>query len=137
MTPALSSPDNARTSQEAVAQTLRDMYAALAVDDMMRFKSIVTDDFYAFDAGRRFEGVALAQLVIDAHKAGRQFAWTVNDPDVRLHGDSAWIAYVNTGSVGDALKATLVTWLESAMLRFEHGRWRIAFFHSSRAQPPV
>ena len=102
---------------------------------MARFKSIVTDDFYSFDVGRRFDGGALAQLVIDGHKAGKKFVWTVNDPDVRINGDTAWIAYVNTGSVADAEKITPVTWLESAMLVRNSGRWRIAFFHSTRAQP--
>ena len=135
MTPTMAASDNTGTSQDDVAGTLRDMYAALSADDMAHFKAIVTDDFYAFDVGRRFDGGALAQLVIDAHKAGKHFVWTVNDPDVRISGDTAWIAYVNTGSVGDATKVTPVTWLESAMLRREGGRWRIAFFHSTRAQP--
>jgi len=120
-------------AQDEVAATLRDMYASLSADDMARFQSIVTDNFYSFDVGRRFDGGALAQLIIDAHKAGKRFVWTVNDPDVRITGDTAWIAYVNHGSVADASGVTPVTWLESAMLRREAGRWRIAFFHSTRA----
>jgi ketosteroid isomerase-like protein len=135
MTSAKAASDNTQAARDAVAQTLRDMYAALSADDMAKFKSIVTDDFYAYDIGRRFDGGALAQLVIDGHKAGKHFVWTVNDPDVRINGDTAWIAYVNKGSVGDAEKVTPVTWLESAMLVRDGGRWRIAFFHSTRAQP--
>jgi ketosteroid isomerase-like protein len=135
MTSAMAAPDTTQASRDAVAETLREMYAALSADDMAKFKSIVTEDFYAYDIGRRFDGGALAQLVIDGHKAGKRFVWTVNEPDVRINGDTAWIAYVNTGSVGDAEKVTPVTWLESAMLVRDGGRWRIAFFHSTRAQP--
>ena len=135
MTQATAAPDYSQASSDAVAQTLRDMYAALAADDMAKFESIVTDDFYAYDLGRRYDGTALALMVMGVHKEGKKFVWTVNHPDVRIDGNTAWIAYVNTGSVGDASKATPVTWLESAMLRREGDRWRIAFFHSSRAQP--
>ncbi|MBL8780500.1 MAG: nuclear transport factor 2 family protein [Alphaproteobacteria bacterium] len=120
---------------DAVAETMRDMYAALSADDEARLKTIVTADFYSFDAGKRFDGPALAALVRNAHKAGKTFVWTVNEPDVRMQCDWAWITYTNRGSVTDASATTPVTWLESAVLRFETGRWRIAFFHSSRAAP--
>jgi hypothetical protein len=125
----------AARSGDAVAETMREMYAALSTDDEARLKTIFTADFYSFDAGKRFNGPALAALVKDAHKAGKTFVWTVNEPDVRVQCDWAWIAYVNRGSVTDASGAAQVTWLESAVLRFETGRWRIAFFHSSRAAP--
>jgi hypothetical protein len=121
-------------SGDAVAETMREMYAALSADDEARLKTIFTADFYSF-GGKRFDGPALAGLVKDAHKAGKTFVWTVNEPDVRVQCDWAWIAYVNRGSVTDKAGATPVTWLESAVLRFETGRWRIAFFHSSRAAP--
>jgi hypothetical protein len=49
-----------------------------------------------------------------------------------MHGDLAWITYVNRGSVGDAAGVTPVTWLESAVLRHDGRRWRIRFFHSTR-----
>jgi ketosteroid isomerase-like protein len=125
----------ATRSADAVTETMRDMYAALSAGDDARLTSIFTSDFYSFDAGKRFDGPALAALVKDAHKAGKKYVWTVNEPDVHVQCDGAWIAYVNRGSVTDASGATPVTWLESAVLRFETGRWRIAFFHSSRAAP--
>jgi ketosteroid isomerase-like protein len=135
MTSAMAATDDTQASRDAVANTLRDMYAALSADDMAKFKSIVTDDFYAYDLGRRYDGAALALLVMGLHKEGKKLVWTVNKPDVHIDGNTACIAYVNTGSVGDATTVTPMTWLESAMLRRDGGRWRIAFFHSTRAQP--
>ena len=123
------------TSKDAVAEAMREMYAALSIDDAEKLNSVFTSDFRAFDGGRRYDGPALLKLVVDAHKAGKRFVWTVNEPDVRIEGDMAFISYVNTGSVGDATSVTPVTWYESAMLRLDGGRWRIAFFHSSRAAP--
>jgi ketosteroid isomerase-like protein len=115
-----------------VAETMRAMYAAAAIDDEARLKEIFADDFYAFDLGKRFDGMALAQLIKAAHAAGRTFVWTVKDPETHMHGDLAWITYVNRGSVGDAAGVTPVTWLESAVLRHDGRRWRIRFFHSTR-----
>ena len=117
----------------AVAETLREMYAAVATQDRAHLATIFTPGFYAFDLGKRFDGMALVDLIEAAMAAGRRFVWTVNEPDVRIFGDRAWIAYVNRGSVGDADSTTPVTWLESAMLVRVDSRWRIEFFHSTRA----
>lgn len=119
----------------AVAGAVREMFAALAVDDLARMRRVLAPGFYAYDAGRRFDGPALSELVAAAHKAGKRFVWTVQEPDIRIDCDRAWIAYLNRGSVGDAAATRLVTWLESAVLRHRDGRWRIEFFHSSRAAP--
>ncbi|MEQ1756598.1 MAG: nuclear transport factor 2 family protein [Micropepsaceae bacterium] len=135
VTPASATSQPAVQSPDAVAEAMRDMYAALTTDDTARLKTIFTEDFYAFDGGRRFDRETLARLIIDAHKAGKSFVWNVIETDVHIQGAWAWIAYVNKGSVSDASGVKPVTWLESAVLRFEDGRWRIAFFHSTRMPP--
>ena len=120
--------------REDVAATVRAMYAAASTDDLATLKEIFTEDFYAFDLGKRFDGMALADLIKGAHAAGTTFAWTVNDPETHVIGDWAWITYVNRGSVTNASGVTPVTWLESAVLVRNSGRWRIRFFHSTRAR---
>jgi ketosteroid isomerase-like protein len=122
-------------SEQAVVETIRAMYAAAAVDDDAALARIFTADFYAFDLGKRFQGMALAELIKTAHAAGKRFVWTVTEPDVHVVGDLAWLSFVNSGSVGDAAGTAPVTWLESAVLRFEEGRWRVQFFHSTRVPP--
>jgi len=118
---------------DVIADTLRAMYAAVRVMDRTRLETeIFAPGFYAYDLGKRFDGMELVDLIEGAMAQGRRFVWTINEPDVRVFGDRAWIAYVNRGSVGDAETATPVTWLESAMLVRLDGRWRIEFFHSTR-----
>lgn len=125
----------APTAPESVAETMRDMYAALMVDDDAKLQKNFAPDFYAIDGGKPFDGASLARLVKDAHKGGSTFVWTVNEPKVHLQCDWAWITYINRGSITDASGTKPVTWLESAILRYDTDRWRIAFFHSSRAAP--
>jgi ketosteroid isomerase-like protein len=115
-----------------VAETVRGMFAAAATDDVAKFRATVAPDFYAFDAGGRFTGDALMDLIKAAHAAGKVYVWTVNDPEVHLQGDIAWVTYVNRGSIKDASGTKEVSWLESAVLQRTGGRWLIQFFHSTR-----
>lgn len=70
-------------------------------------------------------------LIKKAHAAGMVFAWQVTEPEVHVGGGTAWITYVNRGSVKDSSGTKEATWLESAVLQKENGRWRIAFLHST------
>ncbi len=125
--------DPAIADKAQVTETVRSMFAALAANDATKFRAVTTPDFYAFDVGKRFTGDALLELVKTAHAAGKVYVWTVNDADVHISGDIAWIAYINRGSIKDASGTENVIWLESAVLQKEKGAWRIRFLHSTRA----
>ncbi|MGB9242046.1 MAG: nuclear transport factor 2 family protein [Candidatus Acidiferrales bacterium] len=115
-----------------VVETVRTIFAAAAADDFERFHSVVTADFYAFDGGKRYEGDALMNLVKGLHQAGNVYVWTVNEPEVHVSCNLAWITYVNKGSLKNASGTQNLTWLESAVLKKESGRWKIRFVHSTR-----
>lgn len=118
--------------QLQVTETVRAMFAAAASEDLDKFRTVIAPNFYAFDAGGRFTGDALMELIKTAHAAGKVYVWTVNEPEVHVDGDVAWITYVNRGSIKDASGTKELSWLESAVLRKEKGSWRIQFFHSTR-----
>lgn len=125
--------EQAGADKAQVTETVRSMFAALAANDGDKFRAVLAPDFYAFDVGKRFTGDALLELIKTAQAAGNVYVWTVNEPDVHISGDIAWIAYVNRGSIKDASGTENVTWLESAVLQKEKGAWRIRFLHSTRA----
>lgn len=119
--------------QSRVTATMRAMYAAATRDDMAGFHEVAAPGFYAFDAGKKFTGDELMQLIKTLHASGKTFVWTVNEPDVHVTGDIAWITYTNRGSIDDGSGRKEMTWLESAILRKQADKWRIEFFHSTRA----
>lgn len=88
--------------QIQVTEAIRSMFAALTADDFAKFRAVAAPDFYAFDAGERFTGDALMDLIKKAHAAGKVYVWTVNEPEVHIYGDIAWITYANHGSIKDA-----------------------------------
>lgn len=131
--PAHAATHCAPKDPEAVANTVRAMFDAALHDDETKMRDVFAPGFYAFDGGRRFDGMALLDLIRQAHAAGKIYRWTVTKTDVHVDCDTAWIAYVDDGAVGDASGMKPQIWLESAMLRWERGKWRIMFLHSTRA----
>ncbi len=118
--------------EEKVIEVIRVMYVALTNDDLAQFRNIASPEFYAFDVGKRFTGEELMELVKNSHAAGKIYVWQVTEPQVHIDGRTAWITYVNRGSLQDATGKKDLAWLESAVLRKENGVWRIQFFHSTR-----
>lgn len=123
-------------AQADAAAVMRGMYASATADDEAGFNAVIAPDFYAFDGGRRFSGPELFALIKAAHAAGKTYVWTVPSPQVHVVCDIAWLTYENQGSVSDAFGKRPTAWLESAVLRYEGSRWRIAFFHST-VKPPA
>ena len=119
--------------EKEVTDAVRSMFSAFAADDLASFRTVTAKDFYAFDVGKRFDGEALMDVIKQAHAGGTVFVWNVARPAVHVHRDIAWITYVNEGSIQDSAGTKKMTWLESAVLRKEHGVWRVQFLHSTRA----
>jgi hypothetical protein len=118
---------------EAVVDALNQMFEAASHDDEKLFKEVLAPDFYAFDNGKRFDGLQLPQFIKTAHGAGKIYVWSVNEPVVHITCDWAWVTYTNRGSVGDASGTQPMSWLESAVLHYQVQRWHIQFLHSTRA----
>ncbi len=118
---------------EAVVDALHQLFEAASHDDEKLFKEVLAPNFYAFDNGKRFDGMQLPQLIKAAHGAGKTYVWSVNDPEVHIACDWAWVTYTNRGSVGDASGTQPMSWLESAVLHYQGQRWHIQFLHSTRA----
>jgi ketosteroid isomerase-like protein len=76
-------------------------------------------------------------LIKAQHAAGKRYEWNVTEPDVHVSGNTAWIAYVNKGSITDASGTTSQKWLESAFLQKQAGIWKIVFMHSTRVPHDV
>jgi hypothetical protein len=125
--------------QAQVVDAVKGVFAAAAVDDLSKFHAVVAPGFYLYDAGARFDGDAIMTLMKAQHAKGRRYEWNVTEPDVHVIGDSAWIAYVNKGSVTDESGSRAQSWLESAFLERRGGVWKIVFMHSTRvpAAPPA
>jgi len=54
---------------EAVVDALNQFFEAASHDDDKLFKEVLAPNFYAFDNGKRFDGIQLPQLIKAAHTA--------------------------------------------------------------------
>ena len=124
---------NAGTEEQQIVDTVSTIFAAARTDDVAKFDSVIASDFYIFDGGARFNGDSVMAFIKAQHAAGKRYEWNVTEPDVHINGDTAWIAYVNKGSITDASgTAAKQNWLESAFLEKRAGNWKIVFMHSTR-----
>jgi hypothetical protein len=111
-------------------------FAAFAREDYAAGYALQAPGFYAYDGGKRYDGTALGELLRGAKASGRRVEWNLHDMDVHVACDQAWAAWVNTGAGGIVGAMQPVTWLESMVLRYADGRWRVEFLHSDRVRPP-
>lgn len=125
---------NAGTHEQQIIDTVSTIFTAASTDDVAKFDSVISPDFHIFDGGVRFKGDSIMAFIKAQHAAGKRYEWNVTEPDVHVSGDTAWIAYVNKGSIDDA-SGTKQNWLESAFLVKQGGDWKIVFMHSTRVAP--
>lgn len=119
-------------SPDAVADTMRQMFDALAVDDQAALTKVLAANFYAFDGGHEMNAADLFKYVKWRHDTGTTYKWSITEPKVHISGKLATITYKNRGSIADASGIVAMTWLEAAILHFENGRWHIEFVDSTR-----
>ena len=120
------------SDQKQVVDTVSTIFTAARADDVAKFDSVIAPGFYIFDGGARFNGDTIMALIKAQHAAGKRYEWNVTEPDVHINGNTAWIAYVNKGSISDASGTVNQNWLESAFLEKQAGTWKIVFMHSTR-----
>ena len=129
---------NSLTSdQKQVVDTVSTIFTSARADDVAKFDSVIAPGFYIFDVGARFNGDTIMALIKAQHAAGKRYEWNVTEPDVHINGNTAWIAYLNKGSISDASGTVNQNWLESAFLEKQAGTWKIVFMHSTRVPPPT
>lgn len=116
-----------------VEQTIHDFFDALRGEGEVPLEELTTGTFYSFDVGQRFEGRTLADLIIDLLARGVEINWVLQPMDTTVRCDVAWSQWENIGSAGTPPDVLPVSWLESAVLVHEDGRWKVDFFHSQRA----
>jgi ketosteroid isomerase-like protein len=119
--------------QTKITDTVSTIFTAARADDVAKFDSVIASGFYIYDVGARFNGDSVMAGIKAQHAAGVHYEWNVTEPDVHISGKTAWMAYVNKGSITDASGTTVnQTWLESAFLQKQAGVWKIVFMHSTR-----
>jgi ketosteroid isomerase-like protein len=125
--------ESAKSDQKQIVRALNTVFAALHADDSQELNSVVTPDFYIFEGGVRLSADSLMTDMRALFASGKRYEWSVTEPDVHVSGNTAWVAYVNKGSIGDAAGTQSQQWLESAFLEKQAGAWKIVFLHSTRA----
>ena len=117
-------------------QTIRQLYAAVTRGDSLAVSRLFAPDFYAFDKGERMTGAELADQVDQIRKAKLPFIWTVEDAEPHVSCDVAWVTYTNRHVPLPGATAQPAAFVESVVLVWRGGMWKLRFFHSTPAPSP-
>jgi ketosteroid isomerase-like protein len=120
-----------------IVGTVKTIFVAFLTDDFAMLNTVIAPDFYIYDGGARFNADGIVTLIKAQQAAGKRFEWKVTEADVHISGNTAWIAYVNKGSITSASGTANQKWLESAFLEKQAGVWKIVFMHSTRVPTEV
>jgi ketosteroid isomerase-like protein len=120
----------------AVEAAIRESYAAYSSFDEARYRSTTTDDFLLLEHGELIDregDVAMMARPGTGFRRADHFDFDA----VRIAGDTAYAVYTLESEIHDDVRGTRDReWLESAILRREEGRWKMALLHSTRVSHP-
>jgi ketosteroid isomerase-like protein len=135
--PAARAQEKVLTNEQSqIVDTVNTIFTAIQTDDAAKLNSVITPDFYIFDGGKRFNAEEIMAIFKAQHLAGKRYEWNVTEPDIHISGNTAWIAYVNDGSISDASGSGKQQWLESGFLEKQAGTWKVLFMQSTRVPRP-
>ncbi len=123
--------------ETAVQDAIRENYAAYSSFDEQRYRATTTDDFLLLEQG---ELIDRDGDVANMAKPGTGYRRTdhFDFRAVTVTGDIAYAIYVLRSDIhDDAGGARSREWLESAILRREDARWKMALLHSTRVSQPT
>jgi ketosteroid isomerase-like protein len=125
-----------KTDAEDIIDAIERLQAAVGDDDRARIDDLICLDFHAFENGVHMTGRELLDAMSGHYARGRRYKWSVNSPQIEVQGDLGAAVYVNNGSIAEApgVASAPQSWLETALLRRQGSRWRVAFLHSTRTK---
>jgi Domain of unknown function (DUF4440) len=121
------------SAKASIVKAVESLFEAAGKNDLATFQTVVVPEFYIYDGGVRFTAESLVGLIQKAQASGTSFEWNVTEPKIHVSCNTAWITYVNKGSITTAAGRQEMKWLESANLEYLDGAWKIDFVHSTRA----
>jgi ketosteroid isomerase-like protein len=118
--------------EKAIRETVIYFFDALANFDEVGMRSRVTEDFILLEHGERWSIDTLIARVKPMSKHSFKRINVLLFSTVKKTGDIAWTAYDNEARITLDGNERTVRWLESAVLKKEQGKWKLALLHSTR-----
>jgi hypothetical protein len=114
---------------------VRRMYTGAMAGDRARTIATYEPDAYLFDGGARFTPEGITDFILKAEATGVTPRWSIDGAESHATCDLAWATWTNRGTFTTSKGVEPKVFLESAVLAWRDGAWRIRFFHSTPVNP--
>ncbi|OLY93530.1 hypothetical protein SAMN05444008_108112 [Cnuella takakiae] len=121
-----------RAQSKGPEQAIVRFFDGLALLNDTLIRENTTPDFLLLEHGEVWNCDTLLRRI--APLKGRTFKRVNEFKFIRTEqqGNTAWLAYDNKAYITVNNQQRTVHWLESATLKYNQGKWRIALLHSTR-----
>ncbi|MEY4455866.1 MAG: hypothetical protein RL621_2163 [Bacteroidota bacterium] len=123
---------NAQQSSDSLHHPIVNFFNGLSLLEESLITSNTTKDFVLLEAGKIWNSDTLINIIQKAklkEKFTRLNQFTFLQSQV--HGNMAWVAYLNEAKFIRNSITTSVKWLESVVLFREENSWKIKLMHST------
>jgi ketosteroid isomerase-like protein len=123
----------AQSESQRVEQTIQGFFKALSASDFQAVRNLCREDFVLFEDGRI---LSLAEFIehMKTYAGKGSISYSLTDIKPTVEPPFAWATLRNKATISIVGLPPAMEWIESAVLKKQNGRWKIAFYHSSIAK---
>jgi ketosteroid isomerase-like protein len=124
----------AQSESQKVEQTIQGFFKALSTSDFLAVRNLCGEDFVLFEDGRI---LSLTEFIghMKTYAGKGSISYSLTDIKPTVEKSFAWATLRNKATISIPGLPPTMEWIESAVLKKQSGRWKIAFYHSSIAKP--
>lgn len=123
---------------QAIKSVVETMFEAIAGMDTEKFKTVVYDEFFAYDMSQVMKLDDMLNYIASMPQMGfSDVSFNVEPVESYIYEDNALACFKTTGTAKMGDQDIKMEFLESyLMLKTEEG-WKIQFLHSTQLPPPA
>jgi hypothetical protein len=133
MIPALAFSQNAE--QTKVNNTIKAMFDGISNLSIEQVKKNSTEDLMIIENGEVWNMDTLSTIINALKDFNPARVNSFEFFKTEIHGQTAWVAYLNYATVTTNVQKIEYKWLESAVLVKQGNDWKVNMLHSTRLSP--
>lgn len=118
----------------AVEDVIRDYFTAISNNDQMAADAVCTADYMLLEHGMYWNNDSLFMMAGPMFDQGATIAYRFENFETTIDGNTAWTYYDNYGLMTVGGQEIPLHWLESAVMEYDDGHWKMALLHSTRIE---
>jgi ketosteroid isomerase-like protein len=119
--------------KQNVEKVVHTFFDAVFTFNYQGIRDVCADDFILFESGQVMNVEDFINFITPFK--GSTTTYNFEDVKINVEGSVAWMRLRNKAEMTMGEQIINFDWLESAVLKKQEGKWKIAFYHSTTVEP--